>query len=100
MGKVAIVALPVESVSDHEVVRNLEATEIERSEFHVIGGLVQQRTDPHRGGIPRLQIGLQVFDGEAGIDDVLDDQNMTVLDRLLEIQIHPDLPTGHHGIPV
>src|SRR6202012_5567838 len=76
-GQVTVPLGVVEPVSDHEVIAYVEAGV---GDVDVPGpgrsGLAQQGATPDRGRPARLQVPDQPGQGEAGVDDVLDDQHV------------------------
>src|SRR5690349_11642456 len=87
--EVAIAALVVEPVADHEFVG---AGEPDVARVHVLellalayGLLVEQRTQLDRGRPAAAQVLAQVVQREAGVDDVFDDDHVPAFDRAIEI---------------
>ena len=70
----------VQAVADDEHVRHLEADEVDRDLHPSPGGLGQERTDVEAGRAARPQQVQQVLQGETGVDDVLDQQDVSALD--------------------
>ena len=75
-GQVAVALGVVEAVADDELVRDVEADVADR---HVdLGGLglAQQRADLDRGRAARPEVAQQPGQRQAGVDDVLDDEDV------------------------
>src|SRR5439155_16075672 len=83
--QVAVTLLIIEAVTEHEVVLDLEADVVDRGGNDAANGLVQQGASDHRPRSATLQLAQEVGEGEAGVDDVLDED---------------DVPTGHVQIQV
>src|SRR4051794_7007845 len=95
--KVAVALAVVETVADDEAVRNLEA-DIARLELHLAPlGLRQQRADLDRGRVARAEAPQEVLQREPGVDDVLDDEDVTALERDVEILEDPHDAGGVGG---
>ena len=92
VGEVAVALGVVEAVADREAVGDLEADVAGREVDAQALRLGQQGADLQRGRIARLQVAHQVLQGEAGVDDVLDDQHVAVFDRRIEV-----LEDAHHA---
>src|SRR5918992_652418 len=85
VGQVAVALVEVESVADDESVRNREADVVDRDLRQTPCGLVEQAADADRGRIALPQVAQQVVQGEAGVDDVLDNDDVAPLDRLRQV---------------
>src|SRR5690349_9927821 len=85
VGEVAIALLVVEAVADREPVRNLEADVANGKIDAPPLGLREQGADLDRLRASRLEVPEQVVKGEAGVDDVLDDQDLPPGDRRVEV---------------
>ena len=85
------VSLPVvEAVADHELVGDLEADVVHRDVDEPARRLVEQRADPERGRVLAAQVPDEVVEGEAGVDDVLDQQDVLVGDARGQVLDDPD----------
>src|ERR1039458_902405 len=71
----------VEPVADDEAIGDLEADVAGRKVHLAPLGLGQQRAHLERARIARAEVAHQVLQGQARIDDVLDDQHVAVFDR-------------------
>src|SRR5437016_4835383 len=79
-GDVAVLVRCVQTVTDHEAVLDLETEIVDGDPGPRPGGLVQERAELHRGGAAGGEVVEQVAHGQAGVDDVLDDQYVLALD--------------------
>src|SRR5437588_5277699 len=70
----------VETVADHELVRDLEARVADGHVDLAARGLRQQRADLERRGIARLEVPDQIGERQARVDDVLHDEDVAALD--------------------
>src|ERR1700682_1614799 len=84
-GNVAVLVAGVEAVSDHEAVLDLEPEVVDRDPGPGLGRLVEQGAQLYRRGPPGGEVVEEVPHGQAGIDDVLDDQDVLLLDRLGQV---------------
>src|SRR3972149_3014279 len=83
--QVAVALAVVEPVTDHESVGNLEADVVHRDFLEAAGGLVEERGDLERLGLARLQDAVEVVEGQAGVEDVFDDDDVQALDGVVEV---------------
>src|SRR4051794_39089298 len=83
--KVAVALGVVEPVADREAVRDLEADEADGKLDLAPRGLRQQRADLKRGRVARAEVAHEVLQRETRVDNVLDDQDVAALDRLVEV---------------
>ena len=92
----------VEAVADEVLVRNDEADVPDRQVVDEPSvGAVEQRCDCERGRPPKREQLAQVVQGQAGIDDVLDDEDVPILDRPVQVLQQPDpLVAARRGAPV
>src|SRR5581483_699839 len=79
---------------DHEPVRDLEAHVADVHVDLAPGGLGQEGADLQGGRLPGLQVPDEVGEGEARVDDVLDDEHVAALDVDVEVLQDPDDPRG------
>ena len=75
----------VEPVADDELVLDDEADVVQRDAHARARGLVQQGADAHAGRMAGGEVVEQELHGEAGVDDVLDDEDVLPLDRPGEV---------------
>ena len=80
----------VEAVADDELVRDREADVVDRDLDEPPGRLVEQRADAQRARVLAAQVADQVVEGEAGVDDVLDDEDVASVDARREVLEDPD----------
>src|SRR5260370_20088610 len=83
--QVAVELLEIETAAYHEPVGDLEAAEIDGDLHDAAHGAVEQGADGERPR-PSAGQGLQeITRGEAGVDDVLDQKHVFILNRLVQI---------------
>src|SRR5205085_1910692 len=87
--QVSVPLREVEAVADHEPVRDLEADVAHGDVDLPALRLRQKRTDFQRRGLSRLQVAHQIGEGETGVDDVLDDEDLASLDVDVEVLENP-----------
>src|SRR5437868_182706 len=97
VGQVPVSLREVEPVADHEPVRDLEADPADVDVDLAAGGLRHQRRDLERGRLARLEVADQVGEGEARVDDVLDDEHVPPLDVDVQVLEDPDDAGGVGG---
>src|SRR4051794_8649719 len=85
----------VEPVADGEPVRDLEADVADGQVDAPALGLGEQRADLERGRVAGPQVAQQVVEGEPGVDDVLDEEDVAALDRGVGVL---EDPTDTRGI--
>ena len=83
--QVAVVVGIVESVADNELVRDREAAKIGLQALTVAILLVEEGDRGDAGGVARGEELAQIFHRQAGVDDVLDDDDMAAGDVVVEI---------------
>ena len=88
--QVAVALRVVEAVADHELIRHHEAVVIGIDGAAPPRGLVEQRHDLDRGGLPRVEHVGEVVEGEAGIHDVLNDDDVASRDAHIEVLVDAD----------
>jgi hypothetical protein len=84
--QVAVALVEVEAVADEELVRDREPDVRDRQ----VGdeapiGTVEERDRRERGGTPQTQRAAEVVEREAGVHDVLDDQDVAAVDLRVEV---------------
>ena len=80
----------IEAVADREPVRDLEADVADGQVDAAPLRLGEQSADLDRLRSSGPQVAKQVVEGEARVDDVLDDQDVPVRDRRVEVLEDPD----------
>ncbi len=75
----------VEAVADHELVRDVPADVLHVDVHPQRLGLAQQGADLDRGGVAGGQVGGQPAQGQAGVDDLVDDQHVAAGDVGVEV---------------
>jgi hypothetical protein len=81
----------VEAVPDEELVRDGEADVADRQILDEAAvRAVEERNDRQRGGGAQLERAAEVVERQAGVDDVLDQQDVAVGDLRVEILEQPD----------
>jgi hypothetical protein len=91
--QIAVALLEIEAVSHEELVGHREA---DVADGHVLDqaaiGAVEERHSRERGGIAERERLAEVVERQAGVDHVLDDQDVTARDLLVEILEEADAP--------
>src|SRR5699024_10675601 len=88
-GHVPVALRVVESVADHELVGHVEA-HVLHVDVDLRGlRLPQHRADLDGGRAAGLEVGEQPRQGQAGVDDVLDDEDVLVLQVRIEVLEDP-----------
>src|SRR3954471_10508015 len=83
--QVAVLLRVVQAVADDELVGDVEA-EVADVEVHLLDAfLAQERGDLERGGLASGEVPQQVFERQARVDDVLDDQDVEVAEVVIEV---------------
>ena len=86
VGQVAVALVEVEAVSHEELVGHREAHVADGHVLHQAAiGTVEQRHGRQRGGIAEGERLAEVVERQAGVDDVLDDQDVATGDLRVEI---------------
>ena len=89
--QVAVLLLDVEAVADEELIRDREADVANREVLDEPAVRpVEQRRRRQRRGLPQRQRLAQVVEREAGVDHVLDDDDVPVGDLVVEVFEQPD----------
>src|SRR5512132_2997199 len=83
--QVAVALGVVQPVPDHEHARDVEAGVLHLDVGLELLGLVQQGAHLEGGRAPAAQVLEQVVEGQAGVDDVLDDEHVAALDLAVEV---------------
>src|ERR1039457_3282307 len=98
--EVPVPLVDVEPVADHELRGDLEA-DVAQIEGHALLPLLhQQGADLEAGRAARLEVPAQVVEGEAAVDDVLDDQHVAAGQVGVEVLHDPDHARGAGRAPV
>ena len=92
VGQVAVTLGVVQAVADDELVGDVEADvgDVDVGAHGV--GLAQQRAHPQRPRMPGREVAQQPGQRQPGVDDVLDDQHVAVVDVAVEVLEDP-----HHA---
>lgn len=88
--KVPVLLRVVEAVADDELVGNVEADPLDVDRDLGRLGLPQEGADLQGGGLAGAEVRQQPGQGQAGVDDVLDDQDVLALDVGVEVLEDPD----------
>src|SRR5262245_28123291 len=88
--KVPVALREVEPVTDDEPIWDLEADVTDGNVDLPPRRLRQERADLERGGTPRPEVAHQVRERKPGVDDVLDDEDVAVLERDVEVLENAD----------
>src|SRR5438034_9687787 len=83
--EVPVTLAEVEAVADHEAVRNLEADVAHGDVDLAARGLRHQRADLEACRLAGFEVPHQVGQGQAGVDDVLNDEDVAGLDVDVEV---------------
>src|ERR1035437_16942 len=92
VAQIAVELVEIEAEAHHEAVGDLEAAKVHRDLHDAARVAVQERAYRQRIRRPAGQGLQQVAQGEAGIDDILDQQYVFALDALIQI-----LGDAHHA---
>jgi hypothetical protein len=91
VGQVAVTLVHVEAVPDEELVRHGEADVANRQVLDQAAVRpVEQRHCGQRAGRAQAEGAYEVVQGQAGVDDVLHDHDVPVLDARVEVLQEPD----------
>ena len=85
VGQIAIALRIIHSIADDEQVWNGETDIIGVDLLDAARRLVEQRGDAQGFGLLLQKDLAQVGEGQAGVEDVFDDQDVLALDRLVEV---------------
>src|SRR3954465_10726648 len=91
--EVAVALGEIEPVAENELVVDLESDVSHRCRHDAPDRLVQQRAHLQPAGPPVAQLAQDVGEGEAGVDDVLDQDDVAVADVGVEV-FHDADPAG------
>src|SRR6478752_8180618 len=93
-GEVAVATVVVQAVTHDELVRDVEP-DVAHLDRHLLGlRLAEGGHDLQAGGVAAAQVADQVRQGQAGVDDVLDDQHVPAGDVGVQVLEDPDHPGG------
>src|SRR5215207_3690607 len=95
--EIAVALGVVEPVPDHEHARDVEAGVLHLDVGLELLGLVEQGAHLEGGRAPAAQVLEQVVQGQAGVDDVLDDEHVAALDLAVEVLEDADNARGLGG---
>src|SRR5207253_2578363 len=90
VGEVAVLALEVEPVADHEAVLDREALVVDGDLALAARGLVEERADLERLRVADAERIEEEVHREAGVDYVLDYEDVLSRDGLGEVEVEPD----------
>src|SRR5262245_50970156 len=90
VGQVAVKPVVVEAVADNEHVGNRESHVIDGDVYLTPAALVEKHARPHASGPARLEHPLQRVERQTRVDDVVDNEDLTVgdVDREVEDEAH------------
>ncbi len=80
-GEIPVPPLPVKAVAEQELVTDLEPPVFDGHVDDPARHLVEQCNRLQARRAPHLQVPTQRAERQTGVDDVLDDEDMTVLER-------------------
>src|SRR5207249_684776 len=100
VGQVAVEAVVVEAVPDHEDVRDREPDVVEGDLRLATTGLVEKDARAQALRTARLERTFQRGQGEAGVDDVVDDEHVAARDVDAEVGDDPHRARGAGSRPV
>jgi len=91
VGQRAPALVETEPITGEELVRDGEPDVVERHVVHQPPvGTVEERHRREAGGAPERERARQEVQGQAGVDDVLDDEDVAADDRRVEVLQQPD----------
>src|SRR5918998_3378546 len=85
VGEVSVGAGEVQAVADDELVGDLEAKVLDVEVHLAPGGLCEEGTDLQGSGFPRPERAHEVGEGQAGVYDVFDDENVAAGNVLFQV---------------
>ena len=85
VGHIAVLLRVVETVADDELIGHLEACKVGDDGLCAAGRLVEQRHDGHAGSALGHEVILEEVERIAGVENVLDDNNVAARNVLLEV---------------
>src|SRR5215510_3453526 len=90
VGQVAVKPVVVEAVADNEHVGDRESHVIDEDIYLTPAALVEKHARPHASGPARLEHPLQRVERQTRVDDVVDDEDVTVgdVDREVDDEAH------------
>ena len=96
VGQIAVQFGVIEAVADHEFVGDVEAqvVDAERHRGVAPGRFVEEGADAHAGRLALAELGVQVGQGQAAVDDVFDDDDVLAGDVHIEVFEQSDHTTG------
>ena len=98
VGQVPESLVQIEPVADEELVGHRETHVAHRKLVHEAAvRSVEERGDRQRGRVAEAQRPAEVVEREAGVDDVLDDQDVAAGDGRVEVLEQPDLGMAAGG---
>ena len=97
---VAVALGEVHAVADDELVRNLEANVVGFDRDEAALGFVEAGGDLERGGFVLEHQAAQVAQGETGVEDVFDDDDVLALDGVVDVLDELDGARGDAGAAI
>src|SRR6266542_4922411 len=94
MGQISVPLGEIEPVADDVAVRDLEPDVADRDIGLAAAVLHEQRAGLDRRGLPRAEAAHEIGERQAGVDDVLQHEDVAVLDVDVEVLEDPDDPGG------
>ena len=85
VGHVAVDLGEIHAVADDELVGDLEANVIGLDGDEAAFGLVETGRDLERCGLVLQHQAAQIAEGEAGVEDVFDDDDVTTFDGVVDV---------------
>jgi hypothetical protein len=92
-GEVAVALPVIQAIADYERIRYVKASIFDRHLHLTVCPFVKENTDVHVRWMVRYEVVPEVFEAEARIDDVFDNQHVLVGDafgQILEEWTRPD----------
>ena len=83
--QVAIQLPVVHTVTHHKYVRNVKASEVDGKGDNATNGAIEQGADIDAFRVSSFQMPDQVTDGEASVDNVLNNKYVLTGDRLIQV---------------
>src|SRR5699024_4511709 len=85
IGQVAVMFVIVKAVAHHELVRHFKAAVVGGDVGLAAAGLAEDGAQPHAAGVAQFQHRHQVGQGDAGVQDVFDDQHVLAGEVLVQV---------------
>ena len=100
IGQFAIAFVPIDAVTDHEMIADLEADVVRPHRHNATGRFIRQDEKTDAGRLLLAKVIEQPDGTRTGIDDVLDDQNVLSFDREAQIEMKLHLSGGGRAAAV